>query len=178
MPSANFWVGPYAAPDTYRLISLLGGGGEGEVWQAVLPLSTEGRRQVAVKILRGSGRPDEAAQWSRTGHLLQSLTHPGLVRVTEVFIGSGMHRAGEPTRQDEAPFVYVVMDYIEGPTLREWCDENPDATAATRLRMLRMVASALDEMHSGATTEVPVAHSDIKPSKVDDYRALHLHRAQ
>jgi serine/threonine protein kinase len=58
------------------------------------------------------------------------------------------------------------MDYIEGSTLREWCDEHPDATAATRLRMLRMVASALDEMHSGTATEVPVAHGDVKPSNV------------
>ena len=32
--------------------------------------------------------------------------------------------------------------------------------------MLRTVASALDEMHQGASTEVPVAHGDVKPANV------------
>ncbi|MDN5857582.1 MAG: protein kinase [Pseudonocardia sp.] len=161
--SSEFWVGPAAAPDTYRLVSLLGGGGEGEVWQAVLPLSTEGRRSVAVKIMRGTGERDEAERWARFGHLLRSLSHPGLVRVTDVFTGPAMHRAGEP---GPGTCLYVVMDHIEGTNLREWCVDNPDTSASQRLRMLRMVASALDEMHSGATTEVPVAHGDVKPANI------------
>ena len=165
MSSADFWVGPPSAPQTYRLVSLLGGGGEGDVWSAELPLSTGGRRQVAVKILPCSGRPDEAAQWERFGHLLESLNHPGLVRVTNVFTGAAPHRTDEPA-SDPAPYRYVVMDHIDGPTLREWCDDNPDATASTRLRMLRMIASALDEMHAGAATLIPVAHGDVKPSNV------------
>lgn len=164
MPSADFWVGPRAAPDTYRLTSLLGGGGEGEVWRAVLPLSAGGRSTVAVKILRSTGDPDEESRWERFGHLLRSLSHPGLVRVTDVFTGPQMHR--ETGADPGTRSCFVVMDFIDGPTLREWCDEHPDATAAQRLRMLRMVASALDEMHSGAATQVPVAHGDVKPANV------------
>lgn len=164
MPDADFWVGPRAAPDTYRLVSMLGGGGEGDVWRAVLPLSAGGRSTVAVKILRSSGDSDEEQRWERFGHLLRSLSHPGLVRVTDLFIGPQLHRhtGADPRSQS----CFVVMDYVDGPTLREWCDENPDATAARRLRMLRMVASALDEMHSGAATHVPVAHGDVKPANV------------
>ena len=165
MSSADFWVGPFSAPQTYRLVSLLGGGGEGEVWRAELPLSTGGRRHVAVKIQPSVGDADEPARWERFGHLLTSLGHPGLVRVTDVFLGAAPHRGDEPAR-DAAPRRYIVMDHVEGPTLREWCDENPDATASTRLRMLRTIASALDEMHAGAGTEVPVAHGDVKPSNV------------
>lgn len=164
MPNADFWVGPHTAPDTYRLTSLLGGGGEGEVWRAILPLSAGGRSTVAVKILRSTGDPDEESRWERFGHLLRSLTHPGLVRVTDVFTGPQMHR--ETGADPHSRACFVVMDFIDGPTLREWCDENPDATAARRLRMLRMVASALDEMHSGAATQVPVAHGDVKPANV------------
>lgn len=158
--SGEFWVGPPGAPDTYRLVSLIGGGGEGEVWKGVLPLSTGGRRQVAVKIMRG--RPGPA--WDRGGHLMTSLSHPGLVRVTDVFTGSRMHRPGEGG--GEADHRYVVMDHVAGSTLRDWCDEQPQATAAERLRMLRTVAAALDEMHSGATTEVAVAHGDVKPANI------------
>ncbi|MDN5933049.1 MAG: protein kinase, partial [Pseudonocardia sp.] len=158
--SAEFWVGPPGAPDTYRLVSLIGGGGEGEVWKGVLPLSTGGRRQVAVKVMRG--RPEPA--WDRVGHLMTSLSHPGLVRVTDVFSGSRMHRPGEGAGGDDHR--YVVMDHVAGSTLRDWCDENPHATAAERLRMLRTVAAALDEMHSGASTEVAVAHGDVKPANI------------
>jgi serine/threonine protein kinase len=161
---ADFWVGPASAPDTYQLVAMLGGGGEGDVWKAVLPLSDAGRRQVAVKIMRGVGTPDEDAQWGRFGHLLQSLAHPGLVRVTGVFTGPAPHRRGEPP--PPGVFRYVVMDFVEGVTLREWIDENPDARAAARLAMLRTVAAALDEMHSGAATEVPVAHGDVKPANI------------
>jgi serine/threonine protein kinase len=164
VPDADFWVGPPAAPDTYRLITLLGGGGEGEVWQAVLPLSAGGRSTVAVKILRVGVEAGREQRWEQFGHLLRSLSHPGLVRVTAVFTGPLMHRQGRAEPASRAS--YVVMDHIEGPTLREWCDEHPEATASQRLRMLRMVASALDEMHSGASTQIPVAHGDVKPANI------------
>src|SRR5262245_34568189 len=112
---SDFWVGPASAPDTYRLVSLLGGGGEGEVWKAVLPLSTGGRRAVAVKISPAKASDDDG-HWDQYGHLLRSMSHPGLVRVTDVFLGPGMHREGEPGSGTSR---YVVMDYIEGPNLRE-----------------------------------------------------------
>jgi hypothetical protein len=161
--AAEFWVGPVGAPDTYGLVSMLGGGGEGEVWEAVLPLSEGGRRTVAVKILKAFGDDGEAEHWNRFGHLLRSLAHPGLVRVTDVFTGPGMHRAGD---DGTGTFRYVVMDYIEGDPLHEWLAEHPETTVSQRLRMLRMIASALDAMHSGATTEIAVAHGDVKPANI------------
>jgi serine/threonine protein kinase len=160
--TADFWVGPFAEPDRYRLVSLLGGGGEGEVWEAVLPLSAEGRSTVAVKIL--APRDGDEQEFDQAGRLLRMLNHPGLVRVTESFTGPAMHRGGAADPNTRANF--VVMDLVTGMTLREWCDENPDATAAARLKMLRTAASALDVMHSGATTHVPVAHGDVKPANV------------
>jgi serine/threonine protein kinase len=163
--TTEFWVGPLAAPDTYELVEMLGGGGEGEVWRATVPLSGQGRSRVAVKILPGTGAADEERRWAESGQLLRSLSHPGLVRVQDVFRGPAVHRRGEADA-DGTLSRYVVMDHVEGVTLREWVDENPDATAAARLRMLRTVASALDEMHQGASTEVPVAHGDVKPANV------------
>lgn len=162
MSTADFWVGPFADPDRYRLVSLLGGGGEGEVWDAVLPLSAEGRSKVAVKVLEA--RHGDEPEFEQFGRLLRMLHHPGLVRVTESFTGPKVHRGRSAERGTRAN--YVVMDLVEGMTLREWCDENPDAPAAARLKMLRTVASALDEMHSGTATHVPVAHGDVKPANV------------
>jgi len=171
----RYWVGPAATPDTYQLISPLGGGGEGEVWKGVVPLSESGRGLVAIKILPPSHGEDDQASWNLYSHLLKSLDHPGLVRVIDVFLGPGKHRAGtvEATEVDttELPSVpgmyrYVVMKLVEGFTLREWLDENAQAPISHRLRALSMVASALDEMHSGRQTGVPVAHGDVKPSNI------------
>ena len=164
--TTGFWVGPLTAPDTYELVEMLGGGGEGEVWRATVSLSSQGRSRVAVKILTGVGAADEEQRWTESGHLLRSLSHPGLVRVQEVFHGPAAHRRGKADDAGAPLARYVVMDYVEGTTLREWADENPDATAAVRLRMLRTVASALDEMHQGVATEIPVAHGDVKPANV------------
>jgi serine/threonine protein kinase len=164
------------APDRYQLIERLGGGGEGDVWQARLPLSEAGERTVAIKILNASEAPSEVTEWERYGQLLQSLNHPGIVRVTDAFIGPPMHLPGmvDPTDVDpDAPtagrairFRYLVMDYVDGISLQEWLDENPDASASRRLRRLATAAAALDEMHSGRGTRVPVAHGDVKPSNI------------
>lgn len=162
--SGSFWVGPTESSETYQLDALLGGGGEGEVWRGVLPLSDAGRRLVAIKIMRTAVDDADEAGWERFGHLLRSLAHPGLVRVTDVFLGPPPHRQGDSATGELSR--YVVMDYVEGPTLRDWIDENPAATAAGRLALLRTVASALDEMHSGSRTEIPVAHGDVKPANI------------
>jgi hypothetical protein len=162
LSDGDFWVGPAAAPDKYRLVEQVGKGGEGEVWRAVLPLSAAGRTTVAIKIM--SARPGDEAEWEQTDRLLSTLHHPGLVRVTDVFTGPGQHRAGlaDPATRSG----YVVMDFVEGLTLREWYNEHPDTLISDRIRKLRNVAGALDEMHSGRATNVPVAHGDVKPANI------------
>lgn len=159
----RFWIGPASAPDTYQLITCLGGGAEGEVWTGVLPLSAEGRRNVAIKILAADTDGADEEAWISHGHLLRSIAHPGLVRVIEAFTGPAKHRAGLATRDTAR---YIIMDLVEGATLREWLDDHPEASASQRLRTLVTVATALDEMHSGAQTKVPVAHGDVKPSNI------------
>ncbi|WP_052711002.1 WD40 repeat domain-containing serine/threonine-protein kinase [Pseudofrankia sp. DC12] len=162
MSDADFWVGPAADPDKYRLVEQVGRGGEGEVWRAVLPLSAAGRTTVAIKIM--PARPGDEAEWEQTDRLLSTLHHPGLVRVTDVFTGPHQHRAGLADTATRSG--YVVMDFVEGLTLREWYNEHPDARISDRIRKLRNVAGALDEMHSGRATNVPVAHGDVKPANI------------
>jgi serine/threonine protein kinase len=159
----RFYIRPDSQPDKYRLITCLGAGGEGEVWTAELPLPPRGRRLVAVKILRDDliGRDD--ASWERHANVLRSVTHPGLVRVLEVFTGARKHRARETPA---ARFRHVVMDLVDGHSLREWLDEHTEATLTARLQTLRTVATALDELHSGAQTLAPIAHGDVKPSNI------------
>ena len=164
MENSGFWVGPVDAPDTYELITELGFGGEGRVWKAVVPLSNSGRRYVAVKMLPATEQDGEREQWARYGHLLSALAHPGIVRITDVFIGPVMHRNDGSPKTGRVR--YIVMDFIEGTTLREWITDHPEVTAAERIAQLRNIGSALDELHSGRTTDVPVAHGDVKPENI------------
>ena len=186
MNDDHHWVGPAEHPDMYQLISVLGQGGEGSVWKASVPLSGEGVSWVAIKILRPTPS-DDPGRWMRHSHLLPALDHPGIVRVIRVFVGPGPHRPGQhrTTRIDEtapdqsgqpealpagvapgAAFRYVVMSLIEGETLGDWLAEQPAATASQRIRALRTIAAALDYMHSGESTNVPVAHGDVKPENI------------
>lgn len=163
MTNDPFFVGPASAPDKYKLSQCLGAGGEGEVWTAELRLSEQGRRQVAVKILRDDRIGRDDASWERHADLLRSVGHPGLVRVLEVFTGCRKHRL---TERPTALFRYVVMDLVHGETLRDWLSENPNTTLTHRFRVLNNVAAALDEMHSGDQTVVPIAHGDVKPGNI------------
>lgn len=163
--SSDIWVGPGSHPDTYRLLSLLGAGGEGEVWLAELTLSDSARVRVALKIMPGAKDLAEEEEWVQQGHLLKQLASPGLVHVLDVFVGPAKHREGQRPA-DEAAHRYVAMKYVEGPTLLEWLDEHRDASVAERLALMRTPAHALDELHRGVVASVPVAHGDIKPSNL------------
>jgi Ca-activated chloride channel family protein len=159
----RFFVGPPSTPDKYKLVEPLGRGGEGEVWTAELPLSRLGRRMVAIKILPGAQIGRDDASWNRYADLLLNVSHPGLVRVVEVFIGARMHRTGQAGPVQHR---YVVMDLVKGESLRDWLGENPQSTLTRRLQTLRNVAAALDEMHSGRETVEPIAHGDVKPGNI------------
>src|SRR5436305_7792060 len=81
----RFLVGPPSAPDRYIVVRCLGGGGEGEVWSGLLPLSPTGASKVAIKILRDDLFNRDDASWERHAQLLHAINHPGLVRVREAF---------------------------------------------------------------------------------------------
>jgi serine/threonine protein kinase len=159
-PSA-FWVGPESEPSRYRLTHLLGSGGEGEVWRAVQ--GGTGHREVAVKIdVLPPGHDDG---WQHRLASLASLRVTGLVEVEEAFVGVARHRAddelaGTPTHR------YVVMNHVEGLTLRTWLDEHPDASPRRRIRILRGVAATLSSLHRGPGEKEPITHGDVKPTNI------------
>jgi serine/threonine protein kinase len=174
-------VGPPERPDHYRLIRILGEGGEGQVWEAEEEISADRWASVALKI-QGTVRPDEdLTAWPRYGSLLRHLDSiAGVVRVKETFLGAGPHRPGQSAVTDVdagAPetrsvpgttplYRYVVMAYVRGETFRHWLDRNPDAPVEARFRALLPVASAVDAMHSGRHLPTPVVHGDIKPDNI------------
>lgn len=53
----------------------------------------------------------------------------------------------------------IVMDYIDGPTLRRWLDDEPPLTE--RRRMARSIVEAVGRVHQAG-----VVHRDIKPENI------------
>jgi len=131
----------------YKLISRIGEGGMGNVWLAE---RADGRfeRQVAVKFLNFALASQTAAErFRREGRILGHLVHPHIAELLD----AGVTAKGEP---------YLVLEYVEGEQIDEYCDEHTlgvDARIALFLNVLAAVAHA----HANL-----VVHRDIKPSNV------------
>lgn len=135
----------------YRVIRLLGTGGMGAVYYAQDPVLN---RYVAIKQLQAdpitgqltAGRIQ--AQFQREAQILASLHHPNLPRVTDYFTEDNRH--------------YLVMDYIEGQTLQELVQANPDGLDEPLvLDWADQLLSALEYIHAHR-----LIHRDIKPANI------------
>ncbi len=105
-------------------------------------------RTVAVKLFRGAagGSADMARNESET-RLLASLNHHSLVTLFDAHLDS----------HDSA---YLVMEYVDGPTLRSRIAQGPIGPAEVAA-MARDLAEAVHVVHQAG-----VVHRDIKPSNV------------
>ncbi len=117
----------------YEIIREIGRGGMAVVYEGREP---ETGRPVAVKVFKG-GTLDQARREALAAARLQ---YPGIVAVHEI----------TPD--------YVVMPFVDGPTLAE---KMPSESVAGRLRILDAVMRAVEHAHARG-----VAHQDIKPSNI------------
>ena len=127
---------------------LIGTGGTANVYRVD---DRELKLPVAIKLLNETYRYNEK--------LLQGLRHEVLIsrRLRHEYI-CPIHDIYEGKRG-----FGIVMDLLNGVTLREWMDNNNDALLATmpnRLLVLRKVAEALSVAHSH------IVHRDLKPSNI------------
>ena len=131
----------------YRILKLLGHGGMGSVWLAE---RSDGRfeRKVAIKFinLRMLGRSG-LERFKREGSVLARMSHPHIAEL----IDAGVTSKEEP---------YLVLEYVEGQELDEYCDRHALGLEA-RIRLFLDVLSAVAHAHSNL-----VVHRDIKPSNV------------
>jgi serine/threonine protein kinase len=163
------YAGPPHDPNRYRVGDPVGRGGEGEVARGVL-LVEGAPVDVAIKMWRHPGgdlgglRARELA-WERQVRLVQSIQHPGVVRVRESFVGAPPHAADCPLRPGHV--LYLIMNWADGVPLCDWVEERPDAGYDDVCAVTAAVASAVAHLHSGYDTGGrPILHRDLKPGNV------------
>jgi serine/threonine protein kinase len=137
--SADARVGPY------QILSMIGTGGMGEVYQA---RDVRLDRLVAIKVLNADGaeRADRRARFETEARVVSTLSHPHICTLFDV--------------GDHDGHAYLVMEYLEGETLDDRLTRGP-LPAADVLRYGAEIADALDHAH-----RKQIIHRDVKPSNV------------
>lgn len=129
----------------YKIRSLLGTGGMGEVYDAV---DTQLHRRVAVKVLLPNYANDaeRIRHFQREARAAAAISHPNVALVYESGECNGRY--------------FMAMEYVEGETLRSRMATGPRSQLES-LDIACQVAAALVAAH-----EVGIAHRDIKPENV------------
>jgi serine/threonine protein kinase len=140
----------------YLLIRLLDTGGTGAVYEAI-HLELNQRR--AIKLLR----PDFAKADPNGNHRLKrealtagSFNHINLVRIYDF----GINRISGPNSEFQVE-LYLVMELIEGPTLRTYLEKKGCLSLAEAIDIAIQIAKGLSEVHLHH-----VVHRDLKPANL------------
>ncbi|HUS28726.1 MAG TPA: serine/threonine-protein kinase [Kofleriaceae bacterium] len=131
----------------YRVDRLVGEGGFGQVWRAT---REEDGRLVAIKILHLEliRSNDALTRFERELRAIERLQHRNVVRALD-----------EGTLDDGRP--YLVLEYIEGPSLRDVIHERGSLPPSEMLAVLQPLCHALAEAH-----KLGLVHRDVKASNV------------
>ncbi len=130
--------------DGYRILGVLGHGGMGDVFKA-LQLGT--RREVALKLMRGSSISERArARFDREVELTARLDHPNIARVFD----SGLH---------EGVYFYA-MELIDGQSLDRYINVH-QLDRRPVLELFGEICRAVAHAHQRG-----VIHRDLKPSNI------------
>jgi len=131
----------------YRIEERLKDGGMGMVYRGTHILMD---KTVAIKVLRPSLAADEkiVARFSREARAASRISHPNALSVTDF---------GE----DADGVVFLVMEYLNGKTLKQVIRENGPLTLARAVDIMRQVGDALSVAHSQG-----VVHRDLKSDNI------------
>ncbi len=133
----------------YRLLSVVARGGMGTVYHARVVVSCEVAMgtEVALKLLRVFGSREERLRFTREAGYLQSLRHPGIVRVLD---------AGEYEGQP-----YLVMPLLHGQTLQQMLLDLGQLGENETAEIAIQALEALQTAHLAG-----ILHRDIKPANI------------
>ena len=130
----------------YEIVKTIGEGGMANVY---LANDTILNRKVAVKILRGDLSGDEKfiRRFQREALSVSNLSHPNIVEVYDVGEEDGNH--------------YIVMEYIEGKTLKQLLKKRESLTLTEVIDIMTQLTDGISHAH-----ESYIIHRDIKPQNI------------
>jgi serine/threonine protein kinase len=170
----NGWfVGPADRPDQYELLGEGMAGGEGITWKARYQGELASPLPLAVKLLRpphnalpGWPSTGEVQRWRDYGVLLRHLKLDHVVRLDDAFRGAAPHPRGRADATSADTMAYLVMEWVEGPTLQAQLAGTRADTSTIRDRLgyvaqaAEALAGLLSTTRSGGN---PSLHRDVKP---------------
>nr|WP_085948503.1 Stk1 family PASTA domain-containing Ser/Thr kinase [Gordonia neofelifaecis] len=141
---------PHYLSERYELGETLGFGGMSEVQFARDLLL---HRDVAIKVLRADLARDPTfyLRFRREAQNAAKLNHPSIVQVFDT---------GEADT-DEGPLPFIVMEYVEGETLRDVLRSSGHIAQKQAMTWMADVAAAMDFSHRNN-----IVHRDMKPANV------------
>jgi serine/threonine-protein kinase len=141
---------PRLLSNRYELGDTLGYGGMSEVHRGK---DVRLGREVAVKVLRADLARDPQFQerFRREAQNAAALNHPAIVAVYDT---------GE-TRTDYGPLPYIVMEFVDGRTLRDIVKTEGPLPGQRAMEIMADVSAALDFSHRHG-----IVHRDVKPANV------------
>jgi len=133
----------------YQLLRQVANGGMASIYEAI---DTRLDRKVAVKIMHSHLAQDEAfvSRFIKEAKAAAALSHPNIVAVQD----QGWNQSGVPA-------VFLVMELIEGHTLREYLIERGRFEIKDAINYLTPILSALAAAHA-----LGIVHRDIKPENI------------
>lgn len=146
-PGIRDSIGPGEIIDGYRIVEKIAEGGMGSVYLAENS-GDDFSQRVALKLIkRGMDTNAVLKRFLLERRILAQLEHPMIARM----IDGGSTESGLP---------YFVMEYVEGRSIKQFCEENRYSITA-RLELFLKVCEAVTYAHKNL-----VVHRDIKPSNI------------
>lgn len=132
--------------ERYEILSYIGGGGMSRVYLARDIILD---RNVAVKVLNYDFSNEEELKhrFMREALSATSLTHPHIVNIFDVGEDGEIH--------------YLVMEYIEGQTLKEFIVSKGPLSPEVAVPIMRQLVAAISNAHYNG-----IIHRDIKPQNI------------
>jgi serine/threonine-protein kinase len=143
----SHWLRPGTRLGAYEVGEVVGEGGAGTVYRG---RDRVRERDVAIKVLHPSltGDSEVRRRFVREARLMRTLSHPHIATVYDLV--------------EDARFLAIVMEYVEGPTLtaelERWAGRVPYAAIRA---IMTAVLDAMDAAHRHG-----VIHRDLKPDNV------------
>ena len=132
--------------ERYEIVTSIGEGGMANVYLAHDSILD---RDVAIKVLRGDLENNEKfiRRFQREAKSVSNLSHPNIVEVYDVGEEEGQH--------------YIVMEYINGRTLKQLVQKRGALTVAEVMDIMAQITDGLIQAH-----DAYIVHRDIKPQNI------------